>query len=178
MRLDYWRQDMDGPLSFFEMGMARTIPKWVPLLMDGEILHLGPGRKTISGTRELEWPEFEFDEPLCLDRIPSGSCGGAIASKLLEHLADPRHLIREVGRVLKEGAPFNIIVPHGQSGLFIQDLDHKSAFNLETWKTLLNDDYYTKDKEGFPFRVGFNAIMGITELNIGVVTQLIKESPE
>ena len=173
MRLDYGWTETAEPLSFFAMSMARELPEWVGY-QDGQILHLGPGKKNISCTLELEWPEYEFDEPECLKEIRSNSCGGAIASKLLEHLADPRHLIREVGRVLKPGAPFNISVPHGQSGLFIQDLDHKSAFNLETWKTLLNDDYYTKGKNGFPFRLGFNAIMGLTELNIAVVTQLIK----
>jgi SAM-dependent methyltransferase len=123
-----------------------------------------------------EWPAFDFDAPNCLAGIGDDSVGGVVATHLLEHLADPRHLLREVGRVLAPGAPFSILVPHGHSLMFAQDLDHKTQFVLDSWNNLLDDSYYTRGKDGFPFKLGFNALVALKESNVALVTQLIKLS--
>lgn len=183
------------PLDFFLFGMDRTgqMPEWEYLHYDaGPILHLGPGKKgNQNGTIDLEWPDYDFDQPDCLSRpgpdnpdisrktwkIDDGSIGGIVATHVLEHLADPRHLIWEAARVMMPGAAFSIVVPKAGSNLFWQDLDHKSGFVLDTWKTLLDTSYYLKGKSQIDhgLKVGFNAEMAIKEGNNVIVTQLIKQ---
>jgi SAM-dependent methyltransferase len=167
---------LDDPISFTEMGLDRTQPAWVMPMWERPVLHLGPGNKHIDLTEEYDWPEWDFDK-INIKRFPynNGECGGVIATHVLEHLKDPRPLLREVGRILAPGAPFSILVPHGQSLMFLQDLDHKTAFVIETWKTLLNNPYYIKEHDGFPFEIGANFIWGFKEDNLSLVTQLIKK---
>lgn len=166
---------------FFEFGMARQLPVWVEPLGDPwSILHLGPGEKVIASDDVIpcEWPAFDFEQADCLSAFGSGTIGAIVATHLLEHLADPRKLLREAGRVLAPGAPFNILVPHAHSVMYAQDLDHKTPFVLDSWKNLLDDSYYARGKHGFPFKLGFNAIMALKEGNVAVVTQLIKLTNE
>lgn len=174
------------PFEFFLFGMDRLkqMPAWMYMDYTKPVLHLGPGMKGGQDhTVDMEWPEWDFDRQNCL-RIPNqgigkgwddGSVGGIVATHVLEHLADPRHLIWEAARVLAPGAVFNIVVPKAGSNLFWQDLDHKSGFVLDTWKTLLDSSYYVKGKkQDHGLVVGFNAEMSIKEGNNVIVTQLIK----
>lgn len=181
---------IDGPLMFAEFGLDRTIPDWVGIDWSKPVVHLGPGEKHIPGTIELEWPEWDFDQLNqdaehwvdFIKRTGSGAvlpfkndeCGGVIATHVLEHLKDPIPLLREVSRILAPGQPFNILVPHGESLMFKQDLDHRTAFVIETWKTLLSNPYYSKGKDGFSFDLGANFLFGVKEANLALVTQLIK----
>lgn len=172
-------KDANG-LEFFDFGMDRAVPAWQPLLRDhGPVLHLGHGYKHIPGAIELDWPLWDA-EAICRgeDVLPyaDGAIGGVVCTHFLEHLTDPRPLIREVGRVLAEGAPFNILVPNAGSSMFYHDLDHKTAFNLDTWKNLINMPYYDKDRDGFTFEIGFNMVMFLKPGNEALVTQLIKRS--
>lgn len=166
-------------IQFFEFGMDRDVPFWAPSDWTKPVLHLGHGNKHIDGADELDWPEWDA-EAICrgehrLDYADS-SVGGVVATHFLEHLSDPRPLIREVGRVLAPECPFNILVPNAGSSMWYHDLDHKSAFNLDTWKNLLHQPYYTKDRDGFTFDIGFNMVMFIKPGNEALVTQLIKRS--
>ncbi len=188
---------LDEPLAFAEFGLDRANPLWVEIDWAMPVLHLGPGEKHIPDTIEFDWPDWDFDafdlnRGYSIDygkrtaedlpfigraRLPfrDGECGGVIATHVLEHLHDPRPLLREVSRILSPGAPFNILVPHGESLMFKQDLDHRTPFVIETWKTLLSNPYYTKGKDGFSFRLGANFVYGVKEANLALVTQLIKE---
>lgn len=180
---------MDEPMAFAEFGLDRACPSWVEIDWALPVVHLGPGEKHIPDTIEYDWPEWDFDklgtgEGTYLTAkeyerryLPydDGSVGGVIATHVLEHLQDPRPLLREVSRILAPGAPFNILVPHGESLMFKQDLDHRTPFVIETWKTLLSNPYYTKGKDGFSFRLGANFLFGVKEQNLALVTQLIKE---
>lgn len=165
---------VNAPILFAQFGLDRPLPKWAPIDWSKQVLHLGPGRKHIDDTHELEWPEFDFDKSDCLARYGDGRVGGIVATHVLEHLADPRHLLREASRVLAPGCPFNILVPHGASLMFLQDLDHKTPFVIETWKTLIDNPYYAKDHDGFDFEVGANFLYGVKEDNLALVTQLIR----
>lgn len=182
---------MDSPLTFANFGLDRSLPKWEKIDWGKPVIHLGPGEKHIPGTTEFDWPEWDFDK-LDLratywtdynDRTGSGQrlpykdneVGGIIATHVLEHLNDPRPLLREASRILAPGRPFNILVPHAESLMFKQDLDHKTGFVIETWKTLLSNPYYAKEHEGFSFRLGANFLYGVKEANLALVTQLIKE---
>lgn len=179
--------------DFFLFGMDRVeqVPIWRPIDFDaGPVLHLGPGRKGNQlDTIDIEWPDYDFDQPGCLERpgpecpdiskkmwrIEDGSVSALVATHVLEHLADPRHLIWEASRVLMPGGIFNIVVPKAGTNLFWQDLDHKSGFVLDTWKTLLDSSYYLKGKKQDHFlKLGFNVEMSIKEGNNAIVTQLIK----
>ena len=181
----------DEPLMFAQFGLDRELPHWAPTNWQKPVVHLGPGEKHIPNTDEFDWPTWDFDK-LDLNanywsdydqrtgsggRLPylDGEVGGVIATHVLEHLNDPRPLLREVSRILAPGCPFNILVPHGESLMFKQDLDHRTPFVIETWKTLLSNPYYTKGKDGFSFRLGANFLFGVKEANLALVTQLIKE---
>ena len=162
------------PLDFALYGLDRYMPEWVEVEDDLPILNLGPGNKHIHATEELEWPDWDGDK----DPIPAPDewFGGVFATHFLEHLADPRPLIREVGRVLRPGCPFNILVPHAESLMYKQDLDHKSQYVLETWRVLLNNPYYDKDNNGeFSLELGANFVFGLKEENLCLITQLIKK---
>jgi SAM-dependent methyltransferase len=174
-----------NPLDFFLFGMDRVgmMPEWQLMDLSMPVLHLGPGKKGNQiGTVDCEWPDYDFDAPNSL-RFPTNgrsgyddnSVGGVVATHVLEHLKDPRTLIWEVARVLAPGRPFNIVVPKAGSNIFWQDLDHKTGFVLDTWKTLLDNSYYTKGKsEETLLSVGFNMEMSMREGNNVIVTQLIK----
>lgn len=164
--------------DLFEQGSDRDLPEFVPIRtsnmrVPNSVLNLGAGNKRIAGTIPLDWPEWNAET----DPIPyeDESVAGIIAYHFLEHLRDPRPVLRECSRVLIPGAPMNIVVPHYMGTIAYQDLDHKTFWTSETFRTLLDNPYYEKDHDGFKFRIGTNLIMGLSERNMMLVTQLIKE---
>lgn len=170
------RYDFAGLVEFC---LDRRLPQWVHPDFDMPILDLGPGNKTINGPTvvRLDWPEWDAEDVDCLGHYEDETIGGIFAINLLEHLNDPRPLIREMGRVLRPGCPATIWVPHARSGMYLQDLDHKTPFILDTWKNFLEPHpYYAKDHEPVPLLVGFNCLFGIKEENVGILTQLIKKT--
>ena len=170
----YTLDEAEDPMLFFGLGMDRQFPAWQSFLPTGDILHLGPGKKDVEFTIPFDRPEYDFDSPELKLPYEPGTCAGAVATHVLEHLQDPRILLLELARVLAPKAPFNILVPHAKSTMFLQDLDHKTPFVLDTWKNLFDETYYQKDDLGSFFELGFNAIMAITENNVALVTQLIR----
>lgn len=103
-----------------------------------------------------------------------GSVGGIYAVNILEHLWDPRPIMEECARVLAPGAPLNIVVPHGSHGIYLQDLDHKKPFILDSWKNWLSNGYWGPDRSHLKLRVGANFKFGIKEENVNIMTQLVK----
>lgn len=174
----------DNPLSLALFGLDRyhAWPEWQQCLAGKPVLDFGPGVKLIPGADRLDWPHFEFDATKKDQeyQLPyeDNSVGGAYAINILEHLWEPRPFIEEVCRVLAPGAPFNIFVPHALSGVYLQDLDHKKPFILDTWRNHFNNPYYTKGRHVTPFKVGTNFKFGIKEENTIIVTQLIKLTEE
>jgi hypothetical protein len=165
------------PLGFMEFCLDREIPQWVIPDFNKTILDLGPGTKfTIAKAIRLDYPEWDGEEQDCLRDFVDGEVGGIFAINILEHLSDPRFLIAEMARVLAPGCPATIFVPHALSGMYLQDLDHKTPFILDTFKNHLDSHpYYTKGRQPLGLRVGFNMKFGIKEENTGILTQLIKE---
>jgi len=158
--------------ELFEQGADRDLPHFKMVNGDLPVLNLGAGNKKIGGTIALDWPEWDAEK----DPIPyeTESVGGIIAYHFLEHLRDPRPVLRECSRVLAPQGVLNIVVPHVMGVMAFQDLDHKSFWTSETWKELFNNPYYEKDHNGFDFRIGINVIMGLNERNLMLVSQLIK----
>lgn len=167
----------DSPLGVALFGLDREMPYWVTPDYNLPVLDLGPGTKVIDDVIRLDWPDWEADYDL-LNRFAPGSVGGIYAINILEHLGDPRPLILEFGRVLAPGCPATIFVPHADSNMFKQDLDHKTPFVLDTWKNFLEPHpYYEKGhaEEPHGLRVGANFVFGVKDENVGIVTQLIKK---
>lgn len=171
-KLEFSRAVLGGPLEFFSFGMHREVEPWVKPIAGLPALHLGPGVKSVEGTTDIEWPEFDLES--CTLPFHDGTVGAVFATHVLEHLANPLHIIGEASRVLAPGAAMTILVPHGESRSFLQDLDHKTPFILDTWKNALDSSYYTKSKARLQLRLGFNMTMAIKEDNTAVVTQLVK----
>lgn len=159
-------------IDLFEQGSDRDLPPFVGMRPAGTVLNLGAGNKQIQGTIPLDWPDWDAGN----DLIPyeDESIDGILAYHFLEHLRDPRPVLRECSRVLAVGAPLNIVVPHYMGSIAFHDLDHKSFYTSDTWRNLLDQPYYKKDRDGFKFKIGTNLIMGLNERNLMLVTQLIK----
>lgn len=109
---------------------------------------------------------------------PDSSVGGIFAVNILEHLWDPRPIMKECARVLAEGCPLNIVVPHAQSIIYSQDLDHKKEFVLDSFKNWLQNGYWESKNGGaeVPFRIGTLFKFSIKEGNENIQCQLIKDS--
>ncbi len=183
----------NGPLPILDLGPGTKRIPWATHLMeypeydfDAKVGRYRRAPGDILGTHDWNWghgtndtgaPFWESVET-CKTGLPfkNDSVGGVYAVNILEHLWDPRPLIREVARVLVPGAPFNIFVPHPDSIMYKQDLDHKSRFVLDTWDNLLDTDshYYDKGRGGIPLEVGTNVIFAVKEDNVAICTQLLK----
>lgn len=159
------------PLSFALYGLDRDLSVWT---QPGPKpwLNLGPGNKHIADTEELDWPGWDAEKGEI--PYPDEFFGAVFATHFLEHVGNIKPLLREVGRVLRPSCPFNILVPHADSLMYKHDLDHKHPFVIDTWENLLGNPYYSKDPEGFPFRVTTNFLFGLKEKSLALVTQLVK----
>jgi len=180
----------DNLVEFALFGLARQdqFPMWRAMDTTKPILDLGPGAKLVHSAERLDRPKYWFDahrmpiqydgdNPIHIAKLPhkDNSCGGVVAVHVLEHLFDPREIMHECIRVLAPGCPFNIVVPDADSQVFKQDIDHKTAFCLDTWKTWLdNGGYYDNDAPA-KVRLGVNFKFAIKDGNEIIVTQLIKE---
>lgn len=183
----------DNALNFIGWAFDRQMQPWVGMDYARPIVHIGPGIKMLEGqTHVLDFPEYDFDGQITIrgindkgvmgvsgrSRMPfdDNTVGGVVAVCVLEHLYDISWIIREAGRVLAPGCPFNIFVPHPLSVMHLEDADHKSNQVLDSWENLLNNPYYgeEKGKNGIPLRVGFNMKVALKEENTAICTQLIK----
>ena len=188
-RLGTHQDDAHNVLQF---ALDRQIPEWVPCDQSKPIVDIGPGTKVNDlADVVIDYPDYNLDGQYTItqpgiitqfevtgrEELPfgDGTAGGIFAINVLEHLYDPRWLIDEAARVLAPGCPFTIFVPHPDSVMYKQDLDHKSRFVLDTWDNYLNSPYYEKGRSRPPLVVGYNMIHAVKEENVGILTQLIKE---
>ncbi len=157
-------------MNLFNLGMIRNHPDALPD-KKGLVLNLGPGEKHIAGALGLEWPGWDAET----NAIPfsDNSVDMIHCYHFLEHIQNSFWIISEIERVLRIGGHINIVVPYYTSNLFAQDLDHKTAFNENTWKNLFDKSRYVKNKVN-EMNIHFNMIMGDCEKNLALVTQLVK----
>jgi SAM-dependent methyltransferase len=178
---DSLRRHLTAMRRTLEFALDREIPQWVPNDLTRAILDLGPGNKEIHAPDiiRLDYPGWDAEVPGSLGAFHDNSVGGIYAINLLEHLSDPRPLIEEMCRVLAPGCPATIWVPHARSGMYLQDLDHKTPFILDTWKNHLDSHpYYYKGRNTQwikRVRIGVNVLFGLKEENVGILTQLVKK---
>lgn len=194
----------DSALGFALFGLDREMPAWVNPDWDKPVLDLGPGNKLIPNAIRLDWPEYDWEPhqatswmsvnrdgtmipmPIISNklgpngRLPfeDGVVGGIFCVNLLEHLWEPRPLIFEMARVLAPGCPLNVFVPHADSIMYKQDLDHKKQFVLDSWRNLLDPHpYYEKGhapEHGLKRGVEFK--FAVKEGNEACIAQLVKMS--
>lgn len=171
----------DSPLGVALFGLDRRLPRWVDTDWSKPVLDLGPGNKLIVSAKRLDWPNWDANAAFCLQsQYEDDSVGGIFAINLLEHLEDPRHLIRQMAAVLAPGCPATIFVPNANSNMYLQDLDHKTPFVIDSFKNFLEPHpyYQSKGHGALPLKVGAVFSFAVKDENLGVVAQLIKKTPE
>jgi SAM-dependent methyltransferase len=163
--------------SIFSLGMKRTIPPTLQPPLDAKVprLEFGGGRVPLPGAMSLDFPAWDASK----DSIPleDGSVGAIFAFHFFEHLtgAEAIRLLREVERVLVPGGVLTVVIPHRLSDMAFQDLDHKSFWTEDSWKHLLSNAYYDKNRE-VPWRLRHHSsiIIGIVARNLALMSQLEK----
>lgn len=136
-------------------------------------LQLGAGFKQLDGWRNLEYPDWDADQPI---PAPSESVGEIASYHTLDHLSPAQVIgtLREIERVLVPGGVFTNIVPHADSQLAKECIHHQTRFMVDTWRNIFSERQYAHDGE-WNLEVGLNFIFGLAERNVVLVTQLIKK---
>jgi len=154
--------------------MDRQVGHFTSLREQGCILNLGAGYKHITGTTRMSL-ETGWSAPRLKNK--NETVDGIFALHFFEHLERSKLLdtLRECERVLRPGAPLNVVVPWYGAQLAYQDLDHRTFWTVETWKNLLDNQYYDGSMpRDWRFRENFSIIMGLNDRNLVVVSQLVK----
>jgi len=184
--------------QLFELGMKRQVPELLDF-PEGLVLNLGAGKHVLPGAFNIDYPQWDAESysiditlndrallitgkehPIEQARDLLGTCpdnviAGIHAYHFLEHVRDPRRMLREMQRVLKPGGVINICVPHYWGSMAHHDLDHKNTYAIDTWANTFSAPWYTKDREGWKLRIHFNMLMAVAERNAAILTQLVKE---
>lgn len=117
----------------------------------------------------------DFSRYRCTLPWRDGTVGGIFAVNILEHLWDPRPIMEECARVLAPGAPLNIVVPHAQSLIYSQDLDHKKEFVLDSFRNWLQNGYWGPDREALRLKIGCLFKFSVKDGNENIQCQLVKK---
>lgn len=160
--------------TLFKLGMKRDVDQLIEPDLTFAI-NLGAGNSHIPGTQSLDFPAWDGSK----DPLPfaDNSVTSIFAFHFLEHLtgAQAIQILREMQRVLVPGGTVQIVVPYYKANIAFQDLDHKTFFTEETWRTLFRNPFYDKNREEpWQFEVRVNLIIGVVERNLSLMTQLVK----
>jgi Methyltransferase domain len=175
-----WR--FQTPATIFDhlrIAMVREFPRFRgDFLYDHKdrYIQLGGGRKFIRGWDGWDYPEWNAET----DAIPEkdNSITGIVTYHMLDHISPDgvRHVLLECARVLKDGGTLVAIVPHYMGELAHSCIDHKTQFAVDSWRNILDNKHDpTQDDNGIELTLGFNMIMGLSEANLVLVTQLTRD---
>ena len=162
--------------ELFYIGMARKTnePLFKP---NGLHLNIGAGNyKTIEGAIPINYPEYDADNERDNLDYEDETVDVIHLYHVLEHLKNPKIVLKECERVLRPGGYINIVVPYYNSSLYASCLDHKTMFNERTWKNTFEQYSYDNGTKDWRLKVHLNMIIGIEERNLALLTQLVKES--
>jgi SAM-dependent methyltransferase len=145
----------------------------------GRYIQFGSGRKLIIGWENWDHPEWDAESGKSIP-IPDGSVDGIACYHTLDHLSEPIRVLAEFQRIMRPGAWLVIVVPHYSSELWHTDLTHKSQFGIDTWRNVFSERHYTHNgvvvgHVDWRLKIQFNMLMGVTERNLVLVTQFLKE---
>lgn len=164
-------------MNLFNWGMARDFNDAKPVFANVAYpgLNLGGGKKEVPNFYNLQLPEWDAET----DDIPfpEEHFNQVVAFHFLEHLTGKgiARVFFEVERVLRPGGTFTVCVPHRLGGMAFQDPDHKTFFTEDTWRILLNNDYYFRPWDNpCSLEVTLNLIVGETERTLALLTQFRK----
>lgn len=163
----------------WDIAMDRFVPGWVPPLADHGLksLHLGAGFKLIDGWDNLDYPEWDPEDPEYVLPYGAETVGAIACHHTLDHLT-PDAVIRSLidwQRVLAPGAAATIVVPHYSSQLANECIQHKSRFGIDTFRNIFSERQYNHwPPMQWDFRINFNMLLGVTERNLVQVTQLVR----
>ena len=155
--------------QLISLGMKRDLPELLDF-PEGTVLNLGCGKHVLPGAVNLDYPDWDAESyhieiPNVIKHklihgpdselphpemgslyvgCPSDSIAGIHAYHFLEHVRDPRRMLREMQRVLKPGGVINICVPHYWGSMAHHDLDHKNTYAIDTWANTFSAPWYTK----------------------------------
>jgi SAM-dependent methyltransferase len=160
----------------FRIAMTRDFPEFEDEHdAFGMFIQLGHGHKYIDGWSHFDLPEWDAEKG---DPLPysDASIDGIATYHMLDHISDPRKVLREAQRVLVDGGWFVSIVPHYLGSTAHNCFDHKTEFSIDSWKNAMGNRYDpSQDNNGLEFDIGFNMIMGLSESDLVLVTQLIRK---
>lgn len=168
------------PVSVWDhllMAMVRDFPPFVPTIPkygNHVYVQLGHGHKYIPGWEHIDYPDWDAEEdPLPFD---DNSVDGISTYHMLDHISDPRKVLREAQRVLIDGGWFVSIVPHYLGSTAHNCFDHKTEFSIDSWKNAMGNKYDpSQDDNGLEFDIGLNVIIGLSESDLVLFTQLIRK---
>lgn len=175
---------MSDIVDIFRWGMKRNIVAPIDPMPNGPILNLGAGitktswpQKWANRVVDLDMPEWDADKEGLVKLYAENSIAGIYGFHFLEHIESPDWFLQECQAVLQVGAPATFVVPFYRTQLAHQDLGHKHFFSEETWRTLMQNDYYDSSlgkKYQWHLYIGMNVLIGVAERNIALMTQFIK----
>jgi len=163
--------------TWFFYGMKESIPDL--MVRGGTVLNVGAGRAMIPGAipvdRDPVQPNTVMWNADGFDGMPfeDGSVDMIHAYHFLEHVAEPALVMREFERVLCHGGVLNVVVPYYMGGMAYQDLTHKHFFTEDTWRILMDQDYYGSDKP-WKLKLNVNLVMGTSARTLALFTQFYK----
>lgn len=172
--------------QLFKLGMKRDLPEL--LEFHGITYNIGSSPSDTwkipdaiaLGPPDWKWPCYHdaLDYVLINARIPAENAAVSTIHcyHFLEHLSgkDAIAFLRECERVMKPDASvLNFCMPYYNSNLQAECLDHKSAWNENTFRNLFNNSGFDLAGE-WKLRTHFIMIAGVKEDNLSIIGQLVR----
>jgi len=179
----------ESPFTEFDhidIALLRDRNDWALSPPRGHLVQLGAGRKHIEGYDNLDYPEWDAHATGRPGRwqLPydDGTVSEVVSYFTFDHLRPWAvvRTLREIQRVLMVGGTFACVVPHYSSQLANECIMHDSRFAIDTWRNIFSERQYSHAADGdvaepWKLKINVNFMYGITERNLVLVTQMIKE---
>lgn len=164
--------------DWFEFAWNREVPCPKNPPNKGERqLNLGAGYREVTWAKSLGHEQkFDLEDQVAWNHVVDDETVDAIwAHGVFEHIVDIPALLRQCERVLRPGGVLNIVVPHGLSDLYVEDIDHKHPIVEDTWRNIMDNPYYQAGgQKPWKLKMHTQFIMGVVWRNLALFTQFVK----